>query len=99
MTEKNRTPNPAFSTQKNSVQLSALGAHSNSFWPSTVEFQRTAGPEEKTPPVESPHCRIVCDETPEEFRLTLCRMFCAGVCPQHKAFQEQRTVAVANDQR
>jgi NADH:ubiquinone oxidoreductase subunit E len=26
-------------------------------------------------------CRIVCDENEDDFRLALCRTFCAGACP------------------
>jgi hypothetical protein len=31
-------------------------------------------------------CRITCDETAEDFRLTLCRTLCAGACPRKQEF-------------
>jgi hypothetical protein len=31
-------------------------------------------------------CRIICDETSEDFRLTLCRTLCAGACPSAQEF-------------
>jgi hypothetical protein len=36
------------------------------------------------PKQRSAPCRILCDETAEDFRLTLCRTFCAGICPERK---------------
>jgi NADH:ubiquinone oxidoreductase subunit E len=37
--------------------------------------------EDILPETSSP-CRIVCDETAEDFRLTLCRTLCTGACPR-----------------
>lgn len=30
---------------------------------------------------QAPRCRIICDENEDDFRLALCRTFCAGACP------------------
>jgi len=41
-------------------------------------------------------CRITCNETQEDFRLTLCRTLCAGVCPRKQEFiRENPRVSVA----
>jgi hypothetical protein len=82
-------------TEKNSIQYSAVSQ--GGLQPSMIspqEFSRipnascsgkvalpNATPLELTE-LSTQSCRIVCDETTEDFRLTLCRTFCAGVCPQ-----------------
>jgi hypothetical protein len=48
--------------------------------------------------IQAGHCRIVCDETADDFRRTLCRTFCAGICPEHdrnRAGDESSRLSVA----
>jgi hypothetical protein len=65
-------------TEKNSLQHSAA---------STQLLMNSASlfAEDVLPEIPSA-CRIVCDETPEDFRFTLCHTLCAGACPRAQDF-------------
>jgi hypothetical protein len=94
MIEKSSFQPSAISSQKNSFQPPVVSFQRGEFQPSAVNCQLLmnsassfventifkAGAPELS---KTPHpCRIVCDETPEDFRLALCRTLCAGACPK-----------------
>jgi len=70
-------------TEKSS-QLSALSFQLVSNEPFTVCSTRavlTANSPLGVVSRTSHSCRIVCDQNEDDFRLALCRTFCAGTCP------------------
>lgn len=73
-------------TEKNSLQHSAVSCQffaniANRFAEDVLTEAGQPGAANTRHP-----CRIVCDETPEDFRLTLCHTLCAGACPRTKEF-------------
>jgi hypothetical protein len=73
-------------TEKSSFQPSALS--SQLFTNAAGRFAEDTLPEAIQSEITNTTlpCRIVCDETTEDFRLTLCRTLCAGACPRAKEF-------------
>jgi hypothetical protein len=94
MTEKSSNQHSAISTQESSFQPSALSCQplmNSSF------FAEDVLPEALYPEIANKLslCRITCDETAEDFRLTLCRTLCAGACPRTQEFRESPRESVA----
>jgi hypothetical protein len=87
MIEKNSSQYSAIGIQKNSFQASAL---SPQLFPRNIKTENCSAKNssvksQSEAAVPAQLCRIVCDESSEDFRLVLCRTFCAGVCPHHES--------------
>jgi hypothetical protein len=82
MIEKSSFQHSDVSSQRSNFQPSALSCRL--FTKAASRFAKDELPEAAQPELTNtpPPCRIVCDETPEDFRLTLCRTLCAGACPK-----------------
>ena len=78
-------------TEKNS-QLSALSFQLVPNEPLTACSTQTVLTANSSLGAVSPtlhSCRIVCDENEDDFRLALCRTFCAGACPGAKVVKSE----------
>lgn len=82
-------------TEKNSDQLSAISFRKTSFQPSALNPRFSSKEEPSKVPIN--RCRIVCDETSEDFRFTLCRILCAGACPRVQEFLDGNSCESAAD--
>jgi hypothetical protein len=81
-------------TEKSSYQLSAISCQL--FTNTISRFAKDTLPEAiQSENANTAPCRILCDETAEDFRLTLCRTLCAGACPRTQEFRESPRESVA----